>query len=388
MRRTWVVAVIVAAGALACLAPAAWADGLKPDPDPQGSYVIRKGDTLWGIARERFQDPFRWPTIWERNPFIADPNLIFPGDTLMLPGAAGLQAPRPAATGTEVGETAPKPASAAAAEAPAPSPAETAAPAIVPIEAKEPVASPPSPVQPAPTAAAGPARVPPASPSTVTCSPVLASDTQLGIGQIVRGFEDRLLLSREDRVFVGLPPGSSVRVGDRLAAVRRGRLIAHPANGRPLGRIVDTLGVLEVLEARDGVALAVIRDVCDSIEVGSPVIPFSPAAWPATAPIPSARAVEGMIVGAFRSEQMLALQQTIFLDLGAEKGVGIGDVFAIYRPSLPAVTATASYPIPPERLGEAVILRVTDNTATALITASAKESRVGDRAVLSLQAKP
>ena len=45
-------------------------------------------------------------------------------------------------------------------------------------------------------------------------------------------------------------------------------------------------------------------------------------------------------------------------------------------------------PIAPDRLGEAVVIRVTERTATAVISVSSKESRPGDRVVLSQQIQP
>ena len=388
MRRAWAIPLSAAGLVLFCLASSAWAG--EAEPESPGPYVVRKGDTLWGIARERLQDPFRWPRIWERNPFIADPNLIYPGDMLAVPGAEP-QAPGPIPATAEAADKATASAGAVSPAAPPTSlPAEApapAAPAIVPAQAKEAPAPPPTDDATQKLGHAE-ARAPVASASALACSPILVTENQLGVGRVVRSYEDRQLLSMTDRVFLGLAPGRTVRVGDRLAAIRPGRLIAHPGTGRLLGRVVDTRGILQVLEVRDGVALAVIQEVCDEIEIGNAIIPFSPAELPDTVPVPAARSLEGMIVGALRAEQMLALQQTIFLDLGAAAGVAVGDVFAIYRPSLPVVMPAAVYPIPPERLGEAVVVRVTDQTATAVIAASPKESHVGDRAVLSLQAKP
>ena len=50
------------------------------------SYIVQEGDTLWDISDEHLQDPFRWPDIWEANPHIVNPHLIYPGDSLRFPG--------------------------------------------------------------------------------------------------------------------------------------------------------------------------------------------------------------------------------------------------------------------------------------------------------------
>jgi hypothetical protein len=48
------------------------------------TYIVKKGDTLWGISGMYLREPWLWPELWDVNPQIDNPHLIFPGDELYL----------------------------------------------------------------------------------------------------------------------------------------------------------------------------------------------------------------------------------------------------------------------------------------------------------------
>ncbi len=52
-------------------------------------YVVQPGDTLWGVSNYFLETPWRWPEIWQANPNIDNPHLIFPGDVLLLTDIGG-----------------------------------------------------------------------------------------------------------------------------------------------------------------------------------------------------------------------------------------------------------------------------------------------------------
>ena len=338
----------------------------------ESPYIVKKGDTLWGISRDLLNDPHLWRRLWEENTFISNPNRIYPGDRLGLPGKEMAPPPAPPAP---------------VAEAPQPEPAKPEPPKVeAPAPPPPPVAAPPPLAPPTPP-------VPPASQHARVCSPALVAEKDavtLGIGETVKNPDNRIMVAMEDRVFLGLDAGRSVNKGDRLAAIRVGRRIADPRTGKSAGRILYVLGLLEVTEAKDRVARARISYSCGPIVVGDRLVPFAPAAFPEDqTPQPTRRAVNAAVLDSLRGEALIGLQQMVFVDAGVKQGIGLGDIFALMRPNVPAAMGTGELlPLPADRVGDAIVLRVADSSATLLLTASSREVRVGDVAVLSYQIAP
>ena len=57
---------------------------IKLKPGHPQQYTVVKGDTLWDISGVFLNEPWYWPEIWQVNPQIENPHLIYPGDVLNL----------------------------------------------------------------------------------------------------------------------------------------------------------------------------------------------------------------------------------------------------------------------------------------------------------------
>jgi LysM repeat protein len=92
------VALASAAASVGAQTPAAppQPSGRKPTPTltpvsagpDEVTHVVKKGDTLWDLAKAYLKDPFRWPEVFQRNTDIVEnPHWIYPGETIRIPAS-------------------------------------------------------------------------------------------------------------------------------------------------------------------------------------------------------------------------------------------------------------------------------------------------------------
>ncbi len=55
------------------------------NPDRFFEYMIIKGDYLWMLSDRFYNDPFKWTEIYRANPYIVDPDWIYPNNWLVIP---------------------------------------------------------------------------------------------------------------------------------------------------------------------------------------------------------------------------------------------------------------------------------------------------------------
>lgn len=59
-------------------------DVVRIRSDSPLQYEVVKGDTLWDISGRFLEEPWLWPEVWQDNPQIVNPHLIYPGDIVVL----------------------------------------------------------------------------------------------------------------------------------------------------------------------------------------------------------------------------------------------------------------------------------------------------------------
>ncbi len=211
--------------------------------------------------------------------------------------------------------------------------------------------------------------------------------------------------------------GSGYEVGSRYAIIRdvrdpNGNEYFQGQNKRlnRLGHLYAELGQLRIDGVEGGYAVATIETSCQPIVAGDIVIPFrdkgSFAAEPRTTPfqvfgvaLPRRR---GTIIMASEFDTNFGLHKIVYINLGSNAGVKPGDYLRISRTydagkmpeinklslNVPGYDDTQRHPFtvsrrsmknwPVKGLGEMMVISVTPETATCLVTMALENLQVGD----------
>ena len=239
--------------------PAVAAPDNPSDSPTTSTYVVQRGDTLWGIAERQLGDPLRWSEIYQLNEgrpqpggvTLTDPHWIDPGWTLLLPAS-------PAPLPTSAGPTNP-PADAPATTAPA-NTAPSAATPTTPVHSPASPATDPTVAQ-RTGATGGPVRLP--SGSVVAGSFAAGAAATIAIGRLRRRHAYRYRPPEPGRILASEPARPTIH---HLRQAVTGDVPVDgsgPVPARPVGeeeRIADP-GRLDVASRGDEIVTVELTDL-------------------------------------------------------------------------------------------------------------------------------
>ena len=323
-----------------------------PSPESSTRYTIKQGDTLWDISNTFFKDPFLWPFIWKANPYITNPDLIYPGNKLAIPSLApierAMQAPAAAETGEEGIGALQQKRTEAAREKPGEEEAVTTGKLILPEEA---------------------------------ASPIIDKYAMLNAGYvgddeskdvIVGGAEPKRNFSYDDIVYVNIRSKEDVNIGDKYIMFNRLNKVKHPVTGREYGRLIKILGILRIT-AKDspGMYTARITLSFDVSGKGTMLMPYQEPTPIYDTP-QKTKDIAGYILEVMDGRTINGQHDIVYLDKGSADGVEPGDRFVVY-------TGPEEAALPRKLVGETQVILVKEHTSTAVVRKSTNVLIKGDQ---------
>jgi hypothetical protein len=222
----------------------------------------------------------------------------------------------------------------------------------------------------------------------------------------------KITFARGDYVYLNRGMNQGVREGDRFAVVRP---VSDPVEVpwfkwqaklmKAMGTAYSDLGQVRVVKVHPNVSIAEINFSCAYMQRGDIIRPFAERPLPQFkdagpfdhfAPV-SGKAV-AMVVAAKDFAQTSGANDTLYINLGTNQGVKVGDYFRIFRyqgtrASALDIDKDTQYKLfgfggtpqiykwndlPREILGEGIVLNVSHNSSTVLVTYSTSEVFSGD----------
>jgi len=228
----------------------------------EGMYTIKKGDTLWDISSKFLKDPFLWPKLWDRNPYITNPHLIFPGNPIRLYAAEPVKREELKPVVEEKPKEPVKEVEAKKVEAPPPAvekkPEQVAEVKPVKVEEK-------------------PAKVEekPVYFPEIRDAGFMSDIPYRGIGIVLEAKEDKSLMSAGDIVYVAFRTTEPILIGNKYTVFRASEEIRHPVSERLVGRKYNIIGNVQIIDRYGNFFTAKIIESFDAMMRGDLVQPYS-----------------------------------------------------------------------------------------------------------------
>ncbi len=290
-------------------------------------YVIKKGDTLWGLSDRFLKDPHYWPDLWARNPQqITNPHLIFPGQRLKIyPDRIEVEEATPEKGAAEVVKEA--------------KPSEKAVPEKI---------------------------------ITVRGDGFLMEKSLKPAGFIVATQQNRKLSGEEDIVYTDIGRQQKGKPGKKYSIFKEMGPVTHPVTNATMGYKVIPLGTLQLTVMEEKSSKALITNSLQEIGTGAFLTPYRERKREVILKAADRR-LSGYVLDSQSGVITIGAGEIIFLDLGKAHGIKVGNVVYIVREVVPEkrfYELRPSLKLPVDVLGAAVVVETGENTSAALVVKS------------------
>lgn len=250
--------------------------------------------------------------------------------------------------------------------------------------------------------------------TAVYCSNFVTTDRGGDEARLISGEESnsKLVFALRDYVSINKGSNQGVRVGDRYSVFRpetdpvdvqwfkwQDKLM------KAMGTLYKDTGQLKVVNVQPNVSTAEVIFVCDYLQRGDLIRPFQERPSPPYKPVsafdqfaPVSGKSVGMLVVGKNFTQVYGKLSTVYVNLGSNQGVHVGDYLRIFRyqgshaetvpqfeDSQYTMYGFGGTPVhykwndlPRDVLGEGIVLNVGPNSNTLLVTVARMDVYAGD----------
>jgi hypothetical protein len=312
------------------------------EQDEPTIYVIKKGDTLWGLSERFIKDPYYWPSMWSKNSQITNPHFIYPGQKVrVFPDHLEFVSKEQAAVV-----------------------AQKAVKADKRSDVFQEVAEEKS--------------------FTVRGNEGFLMETDIKpFGYVIGVHHDRIVAGEDDIVFTDIGASHGAKGGEKFAIFRKDISVSHPLTNEIMGDKVVPLGTLQLTDVEQKASRAIITKSYKEISPGSYLVPYRDEKRRDVILKMPSRELKGYIIESNTGTNIIAAGDIVYIDLGSAQGAEPGNMLYIVRD----VTLDQRYvegrvdQLPQELLGALVILETGKKTATALVVKSIDAIYKGDKIV-------
>jgi LysM repeat protein len=346
-------------------APLAAQDSTQSQPAPGGTHTVKKGDTLWDIAKQYLNDAFLWPEIYRINTdVVEDPHWIYPNEVLKLPANAVATTGGSEVTTVVDDRMSPMPATDLT-EAP-----RATGATVFSLSASRRVATvsrfgASATAFPHPAVRVGETY---AAPWLDRASGPSDQGTIVGSAEIsgIATTTPRSRMLNEERAYITLPKDIVPARGDRFLAFQLGPVLENGS------QMVEPTGVVEVERAENGDASTVrIITQYSNVEAGQGIIPIDHFTLGNDArPAPLMLGTEGKVVFVAQNSVLPSVQSYVVIDVTAKDGAKIGDQYTLYagrHSVLVKGRGDMRATVPEERIALGQVVKVTDRGTTLIL---------------------
>lgn len=315
---------------------------MAADQEKPAIYVIKQGDTLWGLSERFIKDPNYWPQMWSKNSQITNPHFIYPGQQLRVFPDRLEFVPK---------EQTPQTGSQKAGASKASEQLQTVA-----------------------------------AEKTYSISGhegFLLESSATPDGTITSINHSRAIAGMDDIVYTSLGSSNGVKGGEKYDIYRKDVAIKHPVTGATLGTKVIPLGSLQLQDVENNSSRAVITASYREITPDAYLLKPGHTGKKEIALKEPVSSLNGYVVESFRGTSMISAGDVVFTDLGTAQGAETGNMLYIVRDvkTNEKFYERSKATLPQELLGALVILEAGTNSSTALVVKSVDTIYRGDKLV-------